>query len=239
MNNRPIQHQLETKSRIAFELSLPATWVYRTVNPDYGLDGLVEIFTEGGMTTGNFFFVQLKSTGIENINNALTIRLPHEKCEYYETLAIPLLIVSYHEPTDRLFAKWFKFPSAKVRSRNKKFISIILNGSDEWLIARCSSIVSDLEFFRKHLRLAVREERMAQYYEAKSKMNLSAKPTIEDIEPTIDFNSGEEVFHDAFGRGIVDEVTDYYFFVKFDDDDMLRKFEPGDSRYFVKLINAV
>ena len=67
---------------------------------------------------------------------------------------------------------------------------------------------------------------------------MSAKPAIEDIESDINFKSGEEVFHDAFGRGIVDEATDYYFFVKFDDDDWLRKFDPGDSRDFVKLINA-
>ena len=238
MNNRPIQHQLETKSRIAFEHSLPAVWVYRTVNPDYGLDGMVEIFTEDGMTTGNFFFVQLKSTGNKNINNALTIRLPYDKCEYYETLAIPLLIVSYHEPTDRLFAKWFKLSSTKVRIKNKKSISIILSERDEWLIDRCSSIVSDLESLRECTRLVVREERMKKYYEAKSKIDLSAKPAIEDIESDINFKSGEEVFHDAFGRGIVDEATDYYFFVKFDDDDWLRKFDPGDSRDFVKLINA-
>ena len=80
MTNRPIQHQLETKSRIAFESSLPAAWVYRTVNPDYGIDGLVEVFNENGITTGDLFFVQLKSTGKEDLTQALTIRLPQEKC---------------------------------------------------------------------------------------------------------------------------------------------------------------
>ena len=76
---------------------------------------------------------------------------------------------------------------------------------------------------------------MARYYEAKAKIDLSAPASPEDFEPTLNFMNGEAVIHDAFGRGVIEEATDYYFFVKFDDDEMLRKFEPGDSRGFIKL----
>ena len=73
---------------------------------------------------------------------------------------------------------------------------------------------------------------MALYYEAKAKIDLSASPSPEDFEPMLNFENGEAVIHDAFGRGVIKEATNYYFFVKFDDDGMLRKFEPGDSRGF-------
>jgi hypothetical protein len=209
--------------------------VYRTVTPDYGLDGIVEIFTENGMVTGDFFFVQLKSTGNEDVNTALTIRLSHEKCDYYESLAIPLLIVSYHKTSKRLFARWFEIPPAKVIFKNEKSMSFVLSEKDEWLENRILIIASDLNSHRKNLISTKREERMNRYYEAKSKIDLSAKPTSKDTEPCIKFNAGEKVFHDAFGHGVIEERTDYYFFVKFDDDDFLRKFDEGDSRNFVKL----
>ena len=235
MSNRPIQHQLETKSRIAFESSLPAAWVYRTVNPDYGIDGLVEVFDKNGIATGDIFFVQLKATGKEDLTQALTIRLPQEKCDYYDALALPLLLVSFHEPSGRLFAKWFVLPPLKERYRNEKSVSFTLNANDEWLFNRYCTIASDLKCLREKSRITKREERMALYYEAKAKIDLSAPPSPEDFEPTLNFENGEVVVHDAFGRGVIEEATNYYFFVKFDDDKMLRKFNPGDSRGFIKL----
>lgn len=235
MSNRPIQHQLETKSRIAFESTLPAKWVYRTVNPDYGIDGLVEVFSERGLATGDFFFVQLKATGKEDLTQALTVRLPQEKCDYYDTLALPLLLVLFHQPSGQLFAKWFSLPPVKERYRNEKSVSFIMNSDDKWLFSRCGKIATDLMQLRDKLRLTKREERMARYYEAKANIDLSAPASPEDFEPTLDFMSGEVVIHDAFGRGVIEEVTDYYFFVKFDDDEMLRKFDSGDSRGFVKI----
>ena len=235
MTNRPIQHQLETKSRIAFESTLPTVWVYRTVNPDYGIDGLVEIFSEQGIATGDFFFVQLKATGNEYLTHALTIRLPQDKCDYYNSLSLPLLLVSFHEPSGRLFAKWFSLPSVKERYRNEMSVSFIMNEEDEWLFNRCDTIATDLRQLREKSRLIQREERMSRYYEAKAKIDLSAPALPEEYEPILSFTNGEVVMHDAFGRGIIDEATDYYFFVKFDDDEMLRKFDPGDSRSFIKL----
>jgi hypothetical protein len=238
MSNRPIQHQLETKSRIAFESTLPAQWIYRTVNPDYGIDGFVEVFSEKGIATGDFFFVQLKATGKEDLPRALTIRLPQEKCDYYDTLALPLLLVLFHQPSGQLFAKWFSLPPVKERYRNEKSVSFIMNTDDEWLRSRCSTIATDLMQLREKLRLTKREERMARYCEAKANIDLSAPASPEDFEPTLDFVNGEAVIHDAFGRGIIEEATDYYFFVKFDDDEMLRKFDPGDSRGFVKITKS-
>ncbi len=236
MSNRPQQHQLETKSRLAFESSLPIQWVYRPVIPDYGVDGLVEIFTEEGRATGDFFFVQLKATSSVDANSALTIRFSHEKCDYYLTLAIPLLVVSYHEVSNDLYAKWFEVPSAKERYKNEKTMSFKLSEGEVWNIERCDSIASELENIREADRLEKRDERIEHYYDARSKINWAQSPVPEDTEPLLELEVGNVVFHDAFGRGIVDKFTTYYYFVKFDDDQMLRKFEPGDSRRgFVKL----
>jgi len=233
--NRPIQHQLETKSRTAFESSLPSVWVYRVVNPDYGLDGLVEIFTENGKATGEFFFVQLKATGKEDIGHTLAIRLPLEKAEYYDTLNIPVLIVLFHASSGRLFAKWFDLPPTIKGFGHKKSISFEFLENDELSKDRCFALTKDLKNLHKTVRLARREERIARYYEAKSKIDLWAKPSQEESEYVYNIANEEVVFHDAFGRGIVEKATEYFFFVKFEDDKILRKFDPGDCRGFVKL----
>jgi len=114
-------------------------------------------------------------------------------------------------------------------------VSFIMNEEDEWFLNRCETIATELRQLRDKSRLIQREERMSRYYEAKAKIDLSAPALPEDYEPILSFTNGEVVMHDAFGRGIIDEASDYYFFVKFDDDEMLRKFEPGDSRSFIKL----
>ena len=75
MPQRPRSHQLETESQQIFVSSLPSRWVYRSITPDYGLDGLVELFDESGKAQGDFFFVQLKSSDKIEISEALAIRI--------------------------------------------------------------------------------------------------------------------------------------------------------------------
>jgi hypothetical protein len=234
MSNRPIQHQLESKSRIAFEAALPPSWVYRTVNPDYGIDGIVEVFSLDGTAIGDIFFVQLKATASKSSNKALTVRLRREKCGYYDALAIPLLLVLLHENSGRLYAKWFSLPPIRERYKNSASVVFRFHDDDEWTSRKADMVADELRYMRQKARLRKREERMALYYDAKTKIDLSAPASRKDTEPLLDLKTGDVVVHDAFGRGIVEQATEYYFFVEFDDDDMLRKFEPGDSRDFVK-----
>jgi len=56
---RPEQHITETKSKRIFERLAPPEWVTREINPDYGVDYLIEIFKDNA-STGKNFFVQLK-----------------------------------------------------------------------------------------------------------------------------------------------------------------------------------
>jgi hypothetical protein len=238
MSNRPIQHQLESKSRIAFEAALPPSWVYRTVNPDYGIDGVVEVFSFDGTAIGDIFFVQLKATASKALNKSLTVRLGREKCDYYDALAIPLLLVLFHETSGRLYGKWFSLPPVRERYKNSASVVFRFHDDDEWTSRKAETVADELRDMRQKARLRKREERMALYYDAKAKIDLSAPASKKDAEPLLDLKSGDVVVHDAFGRGVVEQATEYYFFVEFDDDDMLRKFEPGDSRDFVKLQGA-
>ena len=113
MPQRPRSHQLETESQQAFVSSLPSRWVYRPINPDYGLDGLVELFDESGKAQGDFFFVQLKSSDKNELSEALAIRIRRDTAEYYRSLALPVLVVVFHSPSKKLFARWFKLESQK------------------------------------------------------------------------------------------------------------------------------
>ena len=105
---RPEEHLLEKDSRLTFEAALPRAWVVRRIEDDYGIDSTVEIFTDEGERTGLFFNAQLKSTNETDLEKALgSIRFDRDKADYYRSLALPLLVVLYHAPSESLFARWF------------------------------------------------------------------------------------------------------------------------------------
>ena len=88
-------------------MSLPAEWTFQKVSDDYGIDWHVEIF-EGGAATGRSFQAQLKGTDEPEIGRALgSVRFRRDTAEYYREQRLPVLIVRYHAPTGRLFARWF------------------------------------------------------------------------------------------------------------------------------------
>jgi hypothetical protein len=61
MPKQPKKHQIEEISINEFKRLLPREWVYREKDKDYGIDGEVEIFTNG-IATGCIFYIQLKAT---------------------------------------------------------------------------------------------------------------------------------------------------------------------------------
>lgn len=64
---RPRSHVLETESRIFVQQILPAEWIIREINSDYGVDLEVEI-VNNGIVTGAHFLIQLKSSETLTIN---------------------------------------------------------------------------------------------------------------------------------------------------------------------------
>ena len=87
---RPREHVLETLSRRAFERLVPATWVVRAVDEDYGVDREVEIFEEGH-ATGLTFKVQLKGSDRTAAAGA-SRRVKTDTLGYWKSLDVPVLI---------------------------------------------------------------------------------------------------------------------------------------------------
>lgn len=108
MPRRPRQHVLESISRDRFRSWLQSRgWVVRPIDsPDYGLDDLVEVFTDEE-ATGLTFNVQARATDQEDLDRTLRVRVRSEQQNYFAAQNDPVLLVRYHAPTDRLYAQWF------------------------------------------------------------------------------------------------------------------------------------
>ena len=101
---RPREHVLEELSRQAFRAALPAEWVVRGVDDDYGIDREVEIFDEG-RTTGLTFKVQLKASD-RAARSGPSRRIDVERLEYWNSLDVPVLIAYLVVETGQLFGRW-------------------------------------------------------------------------------------------------------------------------------------
>lgn len=136
MPSRPEEHQLEEKSILAFCQHLPDGWVFRKEDPDYGIDGSVEIF-EDGSSTGLRFYVQLKATSKSDNRE---VRLKRETAEYYLELDLPVLIVLYIDPEDRLLARWIHQFDPYHGGWGEKWVTLTLSDEDEWTNQTAESI---------------------------------------------------------------------------------------------------
>jgi RecG-like helicase len=147
---RPREHQLEKESRTAFQTRLPSQWDFQDIpQPEYGLDGRVEIFDKADFATGRMFFVQLKGTDESEFKKALAVQIEIPTCEYYRSLDLPVLIVRYHAPTKKIFAKWFHEYDPYYGKKAKKEITFRFTVEDEWHEETATMLASDLEAFRQ------------------------------------------------------------------------------------------
>jgi Domain of unknown function (DUF4365) len=232
MTQRPRSHQLEEQSRRAFVASLPTEWVYRDILPDYGIDGLVEVFDSAGDATGQQFFVQIKATDIESVEQSLRVRLTTRHLEYYRSLVLPVLLARYHAVSDQIFAVWV---SDGLHISSKMQSSIVnLSISNLWTRERLPSVVDELSALQSLIARGSRERRIEQYYKNKS-LSIPADPATGPPTKYKRFAPGEKVFHAVFGIGTVESESEYYVFLKFDDDKLERKFLPGSSNEFVRI----
>ena len=149
MPKRPRQHQLEDRSRLAFRSRLPSAWIFRDHVPDYGIDGEVEIFDSAGLGTGLRFLVQLKATDNPALGPGLKIPFRLDTFKYYRQLETPILIVRYHAPSDRIFARWFHRFDGYYARRGGKTVTFALAPEDEWTSSTADRLVSDLKAIRQ------------------------------------------------------------------------------------------
>lgn len=106
MPSRPRQHVLEEESRRTFRDVIPAEWVVRDQQPDYGLDLQVQPF-ENGEPTNLLFFVQVKGTDADTDTEAgIKIDFFSDRLQQYAGSPNPVMLVGFHAPSNRLFYAW-------------------------------------------------------------------------------------------------------------------------------------
>jgi len=146
---RPRSHQVSDESRRAFERAL-GHWVFRPEQPDYGIDGEVEVFEESGKSTGLRFHVQLKATD-GTVEQARSVRIERDTARYYHALDLPVLIVSYHAPSETLYARWFQELNPPTDDEGDGTITVKFDDANRWTSETPSGLVRDL-VLRRTLR---------------------------------------------------------------------------------------
>lgn len=146
---RPEQHIIETKSQRIFEKLVPVEWVIREIKPDYGVDYLVEIF-KNNESTGKTFFVQLKGSDQVIEKNTFKKQFEVENLNYFNSLALPVLIILVSVNTEQIWAIWANNLSKAFNIKPKqKTISINLDSKYLIVKDKFTNFENDLESTKK------------------------------------------------------------------------------------------
>lgn len=149
MTKRPRSHQLEEESWRTLSNSIPNQWVLRKLQPDYGIDGEVEIFDESGSSTGLMFFVQLKGTDVKEKAKALSCRIPLETLRYYKSLPLSTLLIRYHSPSKSLYFRWSGTVDPYYTRKGSKTIKVDFSEKAMWSKKTPDLLVEYLKFFKR------------------------------------------------------------------------------------------
>jgi len=149
MAKRPRSHQLEDESWKALNNSIPSHWVLRKPQPDYGIDGEVEIFDSSGSSTGLMFFVQLKGTDTIDKRKVLSCRFSLETLAYYKSLQLPVLLVRYHSPSEALYIRWAYGIDPYYTRKGSKSIKVEFSEESRWTEQTPALLTEDLKIFRR------------------------------------------------------------------------------------------
>jgi hypothetical protein len=166
MPRRTRGHQLEKQSRLAFEHVLGDRFVFRSEEPDYGVDGSVEVFDPSlGYATGLRFFAQLKATDEVDLKKALRLWVSLETADYYRALPLPLLMVRYQASSGRLFTRWFHQFDPYYGGLGEKGLTFRWAEDDVWDTERPDALAGDVRAFLRWrspalpLPVSIRRER--------------------------------------------------------------------------------
>ncbi len=149
MPSRPRSHQLEDESKRQFASILPSAWVFRGANPDYGIDGQIEVFDRNNKATGLMFLVQLKGTDEAHLKDALAIQFKLDTLTYYRKLDLPVMIVLYHSQTGHFSWRWAHEVDTFFAERGQEYITVRMPNDAAWLPDTPSLIEKDLTEFRE------------------------------------------------------------------------------------------
>jgi tetratricopeptide (TPR) repeat protein len=124
--------------------------VFRSEQPDYGIDGSVELFAPDGSPTGLRFWVQIKAT--QKPSRRPSVRLRVETGRYYKILDLPVLIVLWELEDDRLFAQWFHQFDPFYGRLGTKTLMIPFRAEHEWDEHRPGILEQDLQIRRRYTK---------------------------------------------------------------------------------------
>jgi len=128
---------------------LPSRWVFREANPDYGIDGQIEVFDKNNAATGLMFLVQLKGTDDPDVNDALSIQFRLNTLKYYRKLDLPVMIVFFHAPTKKFFWKWAHEVDTYYAERGQEHMTVRISENGVWEAGTPSLVEKDLTEFRE------------------------------------------------------------------------------------------
>ena len=89
---RPREHVLEDESKRALKNLLPAEWIFRDKNPDYGIDMEIEI-VEREKVTNKVLWLQMKAAESRRRNQEIFYQMKTNHLKYYEDCHLPVTIV--------------------------------------------------------------------------------------------------------------------------------------------------
>lgn len=143
MPKRDRNHELETLSQRAFEGALPPSVVVRPISDDYGIDREVEVFVDG-KTTGLTFKVQLKGTD----KSGSSRRVKRASVEYWKSLDVPVLLVSFEAGADVLRGRWVHSIGLEGPDTGAETITVHMDPSLHLHNTSAEKLASDLQLIR-------------------------------------------------------------------------------------------
>jgi tetratricopeptide (TPR) repeat protein len=149
-------HELESESSRKFEALLPSRWVFRRKNPDYGIDGEIEIFNDEGIATGLFINVQLKSTDAVDIKDCLKESFQVETLKYYSTLEYPVLIAKYSSKLDNFYFTWAHSKNRKPVEKGQATITVRFPENNVLTMAKFFQLKGDVINYLNYRKQALR-----------------------------------------------------------------------------------
>lgn len=146
MPKRTRSHRLEDISIVEFQRLLPDEWVCRSKDKDYGVDLEVEIFDEGGNSTGLLFYVQLKATDSEEAERSVSMKL--DRLEYLASLDAPSILVRYCDATRATHFMWITNVFAQIGNTSAASTTVKFSEADAWDDETPSKILQTVKVLR-------------------------------------------------------------------------------------------
>lgn len=215
--HRPREHVLEGLSRRAFEAALPAEWVVRAVEDDYGIDREVEIFLDG-RATGLMFKVQLKASDRVS-RSGPSYRVTTDQIAYWNSLDVPVLIVYWVVETQSLYGRWAHTLGREPGLQRGAATATVAYGDHDLLTESQDRIVTDVLVARElragrlpqPLALTVRiDDSFTNSSQAEAVVRLrslvrscSLEPVVEVLPARNDDHRPEFLVHVSGGRSTI------------------------------------